>query len=106
MTPAAPEQSRDLPVLIVGGGIAGLSAAWELQGRGVPYILLEAGERLGGKIHTHREGGFIVEEVADAFILQKPYAAQLARELGLEGETVHPDPQTRRLYFLKGASCG
>ena len=72
----------DLPVIIVGGGITGLSAAWELQTRGVPFVLLEAGDYLGGKLHSERtEDGFLVERTADAFILGKPYAAQLARDV-------------------------
>ena len=70
----------DLPVIIVGGGITGLSAAWELQTRGVPFVLLEAGDHLGGKLHSERtEDGFLIERAADAFILGKPYAAQIGR---------------------------
>ncbi|GGK26304.1 protoporphyrinogen oxidase [Deinococcus malanensis] len=95
--------SGALPVIVVGGGITGLSAAWELQQRGLPYVLLEAGDRLGGKVQTeHTDDGFLVEHAADAFILGKPYAAQLAREVGLEPDIIHPRDDTKRLYFLKG----
>ena len=45
-------QSQPLPVIIVGGGMTGLSAAWELQQQGVPYVLLEASGLLGGKVET------------------------------------------------------
>ncbi len=94
--------THQLPVLIVGGGIAGLSAAWELQRLGVPYTLLEAAGRLGGKIGTEiTPDGYLIEQVADAFIVQKPYAEQLARELGLAPHFIHPRPDTRHLYFLK-----
>ncbi|WP_368493193.1 FAD-dependent oxidoreductase, partial [Deinococcus sp.] len=37
------------PIIIVGAGMTGLAAAWELQQRGVPYVLLEAGDYFGGK---------------------------------------------------------
>lgn len=91
------------PVIVVGGGMTGLAAAWELQSQGVPYVLLEAGDNLGGKVQTlHTEDGFLVERAADAFILGKPYALELAREVGLEPELIHPRPETKRLYFLKG----
>lgn len=101
MNAPGPERGGELPVLIVGAGIAGLSAAWELQGRGVPYLLLDEKNRVGGKIHTEYPQGYLIEEVADAFILQKPHAARLAAELGLQAETVHPREDTRHLYFLK-----
>lgn len=92
-----------LPVLIVGGGIAGLAAAWELQQRGLPYTLLEASARLGGKIGTEiTPDGYLIEQVADAFIIQKPHGETLARELGLEPHFTHPRDDTRNLYFLKG----
>jgi oxygen-dependent protoporphyrinogen oxidase len=81
-------------VAIVGGGISGLSAAWYLQQKsersGIPveYTLFESATRWGGKVLTERvpiEGGgsFLVEAGPDAFITQKPWALELARELGL-----------------------
>src|SRR5688572_13316689 len=43
-------------VVIVGGGIAGLTAAWQLRGRDV--VLLEAGDRVGGRIRSERRGRY------------------------------------------------
>ncbi|WP_261665022.1 protoporphyrinogen oxidase [Deinococcus sp. Marseille-Q6407] len=90
------------PVIVVGGGVTGLSAAWELQQRGVPYVLLEASDSLGGKVQTEFWDDFLVEQAADAFVLGKPWALELAREVGLEPELIHPREDTKRLYFLKG----
>ena len=99
----SPLPTTQKPIIIVGGGITGLSAAWELQGQGVPYVLLEASDYLGGKVETTlTEDGFLIEKAADAFILGKPYAAQLAREVGLEAEVIHPRQDTKKLYFLRG----
>ncbi len=90
------------PFIIIGAGVTGLAAAWELQQRGVPYVLLEASDRVGGKVETALSDGFVVEKAADAFILGKPWAAALAREVGLDTEIIHPREDTRKLYFLRG----
>jgi len=83
---------------VVGGGIAGLSAAWELsQVDGAHVTVHEAGDRLGGKIHTTPFAGLAVDEGADAFLLRVPWAMDLVRELGLEDEVVHP--AERRAYI-------
>ena len=79
-------------VVIVGGGITGLSAAWYLQQQaeasGIPvrYTLIEASDRWGGKIRTERidergRGTFVIEAGPDSFLTQKPWAWQLAHEL-------------------------
>jgi len=39
-------------VIVVGGGLAGLAASWELQRRGIAVRVLEARDRLGGRVHT------------------------------------------------------
>jgi oxygen-dependent protoporphyrinogen oxidase len=73
--------------VVVGGGITGLSAAYRLTRAGVPVLLVEASERLGGKIRTERIDGFLVEAGPDSFIAYRPAATELSRELGL-GEAI------------------
>ena len=58
--------------VIVGGGISGLSAGHELRLRGIPFVLVEAGDRFGGLIRTERVDGFVVDAGADALLTQKP----------------------------------
>ena len=83
---------------VVGGGIAGLAAAWELSAsEGVHVTVHEASDRWGGKVHTTPFAGHPVDEGADAFLLRVPWALELARELGLEAEIVHP--AERRAYI-------
>jgi oxygen-dependent protoporphyrinogen oxidase len=81
-----------LPIVVVGGGTAGLSAAWELQQQGIPYRLAEAGMRWGGKVITavleHNAARVIVNGGAETFITRKPEAWALAHELGIQGEIV------------------
>ena len=70
-------------VVIIGGGISGLSAAHELSTRRVPFILLEASDRLGGLVHTERVDGFTIDAGADSMLATKPAGIQLCEELGL-----------------------
>lgn len=86
-------------VVVVGAGVAGLTAAWTLQrtAANVDVTILEASERAGGKIITHFEDGvgdrpFLLEAGADAFLArQKPWAYQLALDLGLQDEILPTD---------------
>ena len=49
-----------MDVAIIGGGITGLSAAYELERRGISFTLLEASSRLGGLIRTEYIDGFTI----------------------------------------------
>jgi len=88
-------------VAIVGGGIAGLSAAHALAKAGRDFVLLEAAARLGGVITTERRDGFLLEGGPDTLLGQKPDALALARELGLEGRIVPTNPRSRAVYVLR-----
>jgi oxygen-dependent protoporphyrinogen oxidase len=101
-----PEPVQPSRVAIIGGGITGLVAAYALQkgareaGLPVTFTLFESAGRLGGKILTETSGGFVVEGGPDSFLLQKPWAAQLALELGLEDEMIGTNPALRKLYVV------
>ncbi len=77
-------------VAVVGGGITGLAAAHALQAAGAEVVLLEAGDRLGGKIHTEDFDGLPVDTGPDAFLARVPWATALCRELGLGDQLVSP----------------
>ncbi len=71
-------------VAVLGAGITGLSAAWEvLQRGGAEVTVFEASPRVGGKILTEESDGFLFEAGPDSFVTMRPQAAALARELGL-----------------------
>jgi oxygen-dependent protoporphyrinogen oxidase len=76
--------------VVVGGGIAGLAGAWELAKAGHDVVVLEASDRLGGKIRTTPFAGRPVDEGADAFLARVPAGAQLAKEVGLGDDLVSP----------------
>ncbi len=80
-------------VAIVGGGIAGLGAAWECHRQGVPVTVLDAQPRVGGVIRTDVVGPFVLDTGPDGFLVTKPGAIDLCRELGIEHELItmrHP----------------
>ena len=76
--------------VVVGGGIAGLAAAWQLLRSGVHVTLVEAADRVGGKIVTEEVDGRPVDLGPDAFLARVPDGVELCRELGLGGELVAP----------------
>jgi len=85
-------------VVVVGGGIAGLAAAWALTSAepAARVVVLEATERLGGKVHSSAIGGRAVDLGPDAFLARRPEAVALCRELGLGDELV--SPASRRAF--------
>jgi len=79
-------------VVIVGGGLSGLSAAWRLERAGVSTTVLEAGDRPGGRVRTERVDGYVVDTGPDA--ATGGYAAWLSLidDLGLSGQITAPSP--------------
>lgn len=99
-------------VVIVGGGISGLSTAWYLEqkarqeGLEVAYTVLEASDRWGGKILTERAGNaegqeFVIEAGPDSFLTQKPWGLHLADDLGLTGRLLGTSDKARDVYVLQ-----
>jgi oxygen-dependent protoporphyrinogen oxidase len=98
-------------IAIIGGGIAGLTAAYELSrlavsGSPVEAVLFEGSNRFGGILDTVREGGFTIEGGPDAWVTAKPWARELAIELGLESELLPSNDATRKTWLLQPASSG
>jgi len=88
-------------VAIVGGGIAGLTVAYDLHRLGLRPLLIEARSRLGGVIHTERVDGLLLEAGPDALLAQKPAGLALCRELGL-GPQLVPTLEPRTAFVLRG----
>lgn len=95
-------------VAILGGGIAGLAAAYELElarkrGAALDWHLYEASGRFGGIVETTRhstaEGEWILEGGPDAWVSEKPWARDLTVELGLEAELIGSHDATRKTYI-------
>lgn len=94
-------------IIVIGGGIAGLAAAYRIQkeiseGAQLECTLLEGGDHFGGKIATERSEGFIIERGPDSFISQKPAAIQLCQQLGIGDHLVSTNPETPNTYVYTG----
>lgn len=106
MAPSAPHGAAAPRVAVVGGGIAGLAAALRLlelaRGHGavLDVVLIEAGDRVGGKVRTDRTGPYVIEEGPDSLVASKPHGIQLARRLGLEGDLVAPGAAAGRTFVV------
>ena len=87
---------------IIGGGIAGLAAAYELEKSGANYTLFEAGPRLGGVISSAMVSGSALEDGPDSFLSEKPAAVELCRELGLNGELIPSNDAERKTWIVVG----
>src|SRR5579871_4219399 len=90
---------------VIGGGIAGLAAAYELEraraaDATVRYTLFEARERLGGALASEIVEGTVLERGPDSFLTEKPAAAELCRELGLGGELIPSNDAARKTYIV------
>jgi len=87
-------------VAIVGGGIAGLAAAYQLRTQGLSVVVLEASSRPGGVITTERFDGWVIDGGPDSMLVQKPAAVELCRELGL-GDRLISTLTPRTAYILR-----
>ena len=94
-------------IAIIGGGIAGLAAAYELEkartaGVAADYALFEERPRLGGSLASEIVDGAVLERGPDSFLTEKPAAAELCRELGLGGELIPSNDAARKTYIVTG----
>ena len=93
-------KAAEADVVVVGGGISGLSAALALHSAGRDVRLVEASPRLGGVIRTDVVDGFLIEAGPDSILAQKPEAIALCRSLGLGDRLVPTNPQAQTIFVL------
>lgn len=93
-------------IVIIGGGISGLSLAWFLKAGSKPErpmesLVLEAEDRLGGKIRTEKADGYLPEWGVNGFLDNRPQTLELAKGLGLE-PLRSSDASRKRYIYIKG----
>src|SRR5689334_9714695 len=89
-------------VVIVGAGVSGLSLAYRLHQAdpGAEITVLEADNRVGGKVWTERRDGFTVELGPNGFLDAKPSTLDLARDLGLADRLLPASESSARNRYL------
>ena len=90
------------PVAIIGGGITGLTAAFQLQQRGIPVKLYEGGDRVGGVIRTVRDGGYLAECGPNTILETSPLIGELIRDAGVEDRRLYSNPSAAKRYLVRG----
>ncbi|MET9336255.1 protoporphyrinogen oxidase [Nonomuraea sp. NPDC003804] len=88
-------------VVIVGGGISGLAAAWFLSQGGADRVrvtVLEGSPRIGGKLYASEVAGIAVDEGAESMLARRPEGTELARAVGLGADLVHPGTTQASIY--------
>lgn len=88
-------------VAVVGGGLAGLSAAYDLARAGVTVTLVDDGPRPGGQVRTRREQGFIIEDGAEGWVTGNEIVRGLCRDLGITDQII-PQLATTALLLKDG----
>ncbi|RUT38779.1 protoporphyrinogen oxidase [Paenibacillus anaericanus] len=94
-------------VVIIGGGLTGLSAAFYIRkfysdkGLTPQITIVDKESRLGGKIETLHRDGFVIEKGPDSFLARKTAMIDLAKELELDHELVSMNPEAKKTYIVK-----
>ena len=95
--------NETVDVVVIGAGIAGLSAAYDLNARATTLRVLDQAATPGGVAQTERLGDWVIDRGPDSFLLQKPAALELCTELGLESQLISTQ-QPRTAYVLRDGS--
>ncbi|MBL1099991.1 protoporphyrinogen oxidase [Streptomyces coffeae] len=98
---STPGAGRTGHVVVIGGGISGLAAAHRLLEAGARVTVLEASERLGGKLRAGEVEGVPVDLGAEAMLARRPEAVELARAVGL-GERLQPPATANASLWTRG----
>ncbi len=91
----------DAPIVIVGGGLTGLVAAYTLHQNNVPFVLLEANSHWGGVIQSKHRDGYLIEMAANTFIGSARDLLDVIKSLGLTLETSNPIAKNRFIFSNK-----
>ena len=102
--PQGPDQRWD--ALVIGGGIAGLTAAWDLVRAGLRPLLIEARGYTGGLVAAGRIGGARMDLGAEGFVVRGQAATSMLAELGLRAAAPHGRPRLFLPPLASGAGAG
>ena len=88
-------------MIIIGGGIAGLTAAYRLKQVGVKVTLLEKNSRLGGAIYSEVENEYLMEKGPNTILETSPLVTKLVQDLGIEDEKLYANESSKIRYIVR-----
>jgi oxygen-dependent protoporphyrinogen oxidase len=88
-------------VAIIGAGITGLTAAYELQQKGIDFTVFEASNRVGGCIKTVHQDGYLVECGPNSILETHPDIGKLVTRLGLDGNKLPPHAEAQNRFIVR-----
>ena len=91
-------------VVIIGGGISGLSVAWLLRRQGVDALLLEKSESCGGAMKTVRKDGWLIEQGPNSVLETTPLFTMMFEGLGIAGERIYANPLASKRYIIRNGT--
>ncbi|WP_392507611.1 protoporphyrinogen oxidase [Naumannella halotolerans] len=101
----APTSAAARRVVVIGGGLTGLTTAWALRDADLQVTVLESSDRIGGQLHSLAPAelnGALIDVGAESVHLGAPHLAKLVTELGLRDEVVTAEPGSSRLLTRRG----
>jgi protoporphyrinogen/coproporphyrinogen III oxidase len=88
-------------LLVIGGGLAGLAAAWRARRAGAEVRLLETAAQPGGVVQSVRENGFLTESGPNTLMASSPAFIKLLSDLGLENQIISSAPAARERFIVR-----
>lgn len=92
-------------VAIIGAGLAGLVAAYELSKHGFDVLVFEATDRIGGVIQSIRKDGYLLECGPNTIQSRGDVLDRLIDELKLEGEIIEASPAAKKRYVVRSETA-
>jgi oxygen-dependent protoporphyrinogen oxidase len=89
------------PVAVIGAGITGLTAAFQLQRKGIPVTVYEATDRVGGAIQSLRRDGYLAEFGPNTILETSPKITQLVQDAGLAPRRLDPEPKAGARFVVR-----
>jgi len=94
-------------VVVLGAGVAGLAAAYRIRraakerGTELELLVLDAGSKVGGKIETLEDDGFVCETGPNGFLDNEPATLRLVDDLGLRDDLQRSSDSARRRFLVR-----
>ncbi len=88
-------------VVVIGGGISGLTVAYWLKKWGVDVMVLEQGSTVGGTMQTVREDGWLVETGPNSALETTPLFEEMVVDLGILNERIYANERANKRYILR-----